>query len=97
MPERGEEQQRRHTQIGAVLDRRRSGLHRVSGYGVQRTGFPVSGLLPSKCSIEDGKAKMEVWRRQGETNGRPSKFPDMVEEIETIRGNDELAMKCVCT
>lgn len=51
----------------------------------------------SVCSIEDGKAKMEVWRRQGETNGRLSKFPDMVEEIETIRGNDELPMKCVCT
>lgn len=87
MPERGEEQQRRHTQIGAVLDRRRSGLHRVSGYGVQRTVFGCvpSLLLPSKCSIEDGNAKMEVWRRQGETNGRLSKFPDMIEEIEKIR------------
>lgn len=31
------------------------------------------------------RARREVWRRQGKTNGRVSKFPNMVEEIDTTR------------
>lgn len=45
----------------------------------------VRDLIPTKCTIRDGGRGGRCGGVQGETNGRVSKFPNMVEEIDATR------------